>query len=726
MSSVVVAMGSRHGRARPSPGARRVLGLVLAAFVVLGVGVFVPAANAGEAQVAKSIALFYRAGDGVGAAGTVDSDGRFTNMQNFTGLATGWTHIVPVGDGRLFFYRAGDGVGALVSVGVDGLLTVQRNFTGLLTGWTNIVYADNGQLLFYRASDGLAVTAVMRVDGLLVGEQNVGGFVAGWTNIVHAGNGRVLFYRAGDGLAATGVVNNGFTNLKTFGLVAGWTQITPAGGGRLLFNRAGDGLAATGSVDSSGTFTNLKSFGLVAGWTQITPVGGGRLLFYRASDGLAATGSVGTDGTFTSLQQVGGFVTGWNLVATAALEVPQSGPSTVTASATAVTISWIDGTQNETGWDIYKRNSAGDWALLTSIPTRNTRGIDDKYSYTDTATNISGQCYVLAPKNSVGSDFDERREHCKVRTDPAAFPQTINTVTQQWETHPSTLKNHDAGWELWNRAKTTDQRLILKDHNHLEWWNILSPRTAEWEIHAQGGPTLVKGQLVALKVGDGGWLHFNGTKLTLAGNPSYEWRSLGSSHKTGVAIPPEGEDGVNPAWSRAEFALWNDVAHDFLVYGEKVTGPSGPDADSDRNLNWFKQTAAGGGTPQPFTASLSLQKQPIGLGHFFPYVGTYPPLGTVPPFHLIQVRFPSNGFVDQAMLLVKPGHSTEECGNPNAVIPLVEGQSLTSAQITTIWGSAQPHFTGPFSVVACWSTLVGSPPPPQPNFVDLELTVQND
>jgi len=128
--------------------------------------------------------------------------------------------------------------------------------------------------------------------------------------------------------------------------------------------------------------------------------------------------------------------------------------------------------------------------------------------------------------------------------------------------------------------------------------------------------------------------------------------------------------------------------------------------------------------PPPPPTILSMQKQNPGTGSFIPYVGKYPPFGNVPPFHLLGVQFPAFGASDQELFLVKPGHNTGECGDPNALIPLLEGQSLTSAQITTLWGSAQPHFTtlNPLTAVACYQNTNNS----FPNFVDLNITIQND
>lgn len=130
--------------------------------------------------------------------------------------------------------------------------------------------------------------------------------------------------------------------------------------------------------------------------------------------------------------------------------------------------------------------------------------------------------------------------------------------------------------------------------------------------------------------------------------------------------------------------------------------------------------------PQPHTVALEYDRQPQGLATFPNYLAKYPAFGSVPPFHLVSMRFPGSGPIDEVALLVKPGHSTEECGDTNAVIALTEGQTLTPAQITTLYQTPQPHFDTlhPLVSVACHGSLNGSSA--IPSFFDLEITVQND
>jgi len=282
--------------------------------VVMSVAVTSPAraAEPGDASGATGLftSLFYRASDGLGDTGVVNTAGAFTNLQSF-GLSSGWTHIVPAGGNRFLYYRAGDGTAVTGVVSEGGGFTSLQNVGGFLPGWTNIVPVG-GRLLFYRASDGTAATGVVNTAGAFTNLQSFG-LSTGWTHVAPAGGNRLLFYRAGDGTAVTGALSEGggFTSLQGVGgFLPGWTKIVPVDG-RLLFYRAGDGTAATGVVNTAGAFTNLQSFGLSTGWTQVAPAGGNRLLFYRAGDGTAVTGALSEGGGFTSLQNVGGFLPGW-------------------------------------------------------------------------------------------------------------------------------------------------------------------------------------------------------------------------------------------------------------------------------------------------------------------------------------------------------------------------------------------------------------------------------
>ena len=85
--------------------------------------------------------------------------------------------------------------------------------------------------------------------------------------------------------------------------------------------------------------------------------------------------------------------------------------------------------------------------------------------------------------------------------------------------------------------------------------------------------------------------------------------------------------------------------------------------------------------------SISMERQEIISGPI-PYLGRFGPIS--PGAVITKVNFPTQF---PGVLLVKPGHSTEECNsNPDAVIS-VHGD-MTDAQKVAVWGSATPTITG--------------------------------
>ncbi|MEN3308795.1 MAG: hypothetical protein V7603_4997 [Micromonosporaceae bacterium] len=131
-------------------------------------------------------------------------------------------------------------------------------------------------------------------------------------------------------------------------------------------------------------------------------------------------------------------------------------------------------------------------------------------------------------------------------------------------------------------------------------------------------------------------------------------------------------------------------------------------------------TGPGNPPPPPSTVNLDLTRVIVNDGPI-PYAGQFPPFGSAQG-HLLQIRYPSDGFPDSTLLLVKGGHSSQECNDPNAVVALSEGQATTPAQITAIYGQSQPPYTTlhPIGVVACLSSSQVL------NFVRVQLTVQPD
>lgn len=164
--------------------------------------------------------------------------------------------------------------------------------------------------------------------------------------------------------------------------------------------------------------------------------------------------------------------------------------------------------------------------------------------------------------------------------------------------------------------------------------------------------------------------------------------------------------GINLEWSsspsrqwvvsRASFngtlALYNTVSGKYLVYGERTTGI---------NLVWQSAQGSGGGTGSTGTWNTGsftvwLKPDPPVSG-YLPYAGTF---GQGTQGNLTSVQ---NPWSDVTLLFVKAGHSSNECGNANAVVALGPGQTLTTEQRRAIWalptGVSNPPL--PVGFVAC-------------------------
>jgi hypothetical protein len=256
-----------------------------------------------------------------------------------------------------------------------------------------------------------------------------------------------------------------------------------------------------------------------------------------------------------------------------------SGPVTAPATPTlttfvsSVAVNWVDPATNESTFLVQKRDGSGNWQTIQQVPTRNTISQGDPYTWMDTDRSQSGQCYRVAATNNVSTSYSAER--CTVRPDASRFPQNVPAGAVEWSGLSSvndgtgTLLNHANNQHLYFSSRLLGVDLDFQDSPSL------------WKVEAQGGPQLMKGQAVALRVWGGGWLKTGspvfGIGLDLDLNtPSYEWYVVGG-----------GSPGT--PLNSGTFALWNSVRSDYLVYdGGAGTGVV--------KLLWYGQT---GGTPPP-------------------------------------------------------------------------------------------------------------------------------
>ncbi|MCP3889377.1 MAG: hypothetical protein GY781_13340 [Gammaproteobacteria bacterium] len=104
-----------------------------------------------------------------------------------------------------------------------------------------------------------------------------------------------------------------------------------------------------------------------------------------------------------------------------------------------------------------------------------------------------------------------------------------------------------------------------------------------------------------------------------------------------------------------------------------------------------------GATPKKkFTFTVQLQRQDIVQGNI-PYTGRFPTIGQLPSGILKNVRS-ITGY--PLLSFVKPGRSTEDCNQANAVVRLNPGNELSPANIKTLFGSKTPALPVYFNACA--------------------------
>ncbi len=247
------------------------------------------------------------------------------------------------------------------------------------------------------------------------------------------------------------------------------------------------------------------------------------------------------------------------------------------ASASAVTVKWYDRSDNEQGFKVFRRDLSGNWQMVYQVATRDMAGSGTDYTWVDTSTDLSGQCYVIAAYNDTAVGYT--KEECTVRPDPSRFPQAVGGAAPQWS-GLSAINDGTGG------LVNTNIEQNLQYGNQTFGVDLTWGDSWLWRVEAQGGPHLMKGQAVAIKVWGGGWLKYGhqtfGVDLQLSATPVYEWYAIGLQG-----------DASESTWAGSNledggtFALWNSSAQAYLVHGHQFWGI---------DLNWYR---VGGGSPSP-------------------------------------------------------------------------------------------------------------------------------
>jgi hypothetical protein len=113
------------------------------------------------------------------------------------------------------------------------------------------------------------------------------------------------------------------------------------------------------------------------------------------------------------------------------------------------------------------------------------------------------------------------------------------------------------------------------------------------------------------------------------------------------------------------------------VYAFNEFGESSPSNEACATLT--------GGTPGEHTFTVRLNGQGLpGTGNR-PYVGKW---GRVVGARMTKFRVVDWNLGTLALRFVKPGFTTDDCGNPSRVVEIFDGQTTTPEQMTAIFGAA--------------------------------------
>ena len=186
---------------------------------------------------------------------------------------------------------------------------------------------------------------------------------------------------------------------------------------------------------------------------------------------------------------------------------------------------------------------------------------------------------------------------------------------------------------------------------------------------------------------------------------------------TGVAHPPPQVSGDSgsihlPAKpTTATFPANGGLTYTINLTAQNAGGTSSPDTITNVVVPY---------TPPPTQKVTVSMQQQIEDGNVT-YLGRYPFLGDGSGV-LNDITIPASSQI-VAFNFFKPGSSSDQCYNPDAVVTVNQGTSTTAAQLTAIYGKAEPFYSAaqPIPFLAC--IVKSSAATPIPTVVDVEITV---
>ena len=113
-------------------------------------------------------------------------------------------------------------------------------------------------------------------------------------------------------------------------------------------------------------------------------------------------------------------------------------------------------------------------------------------------------------------------------------------------------------------------------------------------------------------------------------------------------------------------------------------------------------------TSGEYPQTVFLGRKEVGVGNAFVYGGQWPELGQ--KNGILKSVFLARGFGPLLELrFIKPGHNSQQCDDPSAVVRLITGGTLSGQDLVQLFGTATPRL--PVSFLAC--AFFNPPVPPE-------------
>ncbi|HTW10428.1 MAG TPA: hypothetical protein VME46_23185, partial [Acidimicrobiales bacterium] len=188
------------------------------------------------------------------------------------------------------------------------------------------------------------------------------------------------------------------------------------------------------------------------------------------------------------------------------------------ASEYDVVVSWYNRASSAQSFVVYRLDDNNNPQQVYTVAAYNGGATGEPYSWTDTGTDQSGQCYMVAAVGPTG--VGDSPVECTVRPDPRQFPQVAGSAGQTQAQWSGLSGQNDGTGPLESDVPGVSPSNLVWSPNTLSLnpFNLhcgcgvdlaFSKGPSLWKVQAVAGPVIMYGEAVALRVWGGGWLEYS-------------------------------------------------------------------------------------------------------------------------------------------------------------------------------------------------------------------------